>query len=126
MLVNFEDYTHELTAVEVSVAKSLHLVLLKQNGVPITAKQLIARFKSRPVDMFPNFRLDEPRIRKMINFLCNTQMPNLIGTSKGYFVTSDVEELKRATGTLISRANENQRRADILVKLLSKSYGVRL
>lgn len=126
MLQNFEEYTHELNAVEVSVSKSLHRTLIDQNGAPITAKQLIVRFKARPVGMFPGFRLDEPRIRKMINFICNTRQANLIGTSKGYFITSDVEELKRATGTLISRANENQRRADVLVKYLSTHYGVRL
>jgi len=126
MLLNFEEYTHELNAVEVSVAKSLRSVLLEMNGAPITAKKLIARFNTRPVGMFPKFRLDEVRIRKMINYLCNTSAPNLIGTSKGYYITTDVEELKRATGTLISRANENQRRADVLVKYLATHYGVRL
>lgn len=126
MLVNFENYTHELTEVEVKLAKAIHRILVDRAGNPITAKALIERFKHRPPGTFPKFRLDEPRVRKMINFICNTAAPNLIGTSKGYFITNDVEELKRATGTLISRANENQRRADILVKHLSQSYGVRL
>lgn len=126
MLANFEEYTHELNAVEVDVAQVLARIIISKAGEPITAKQLIERFSKRPGHWFPKFRLDEARIRKMVNFLCNTRLPNLIGTSKGYFVTSDVEELKRATGTLISRANENQRRADILVKYLSTKYGVRL
>lgn len=124
MLPNFEEITQDLNSDEIRAAKLIKNLLLVQAS-PIKAKQLIRDFKDFQRGGFLIlFRIDEPRIRKIINYICKNWLPNLIGTSKGYYVTNDVEELKRAATTLQSRANENNRRAECIWNHLKSTYGL--
>lgn len=125
MLVNFEDYTYNLTTVEVEFALQLAMHLEANKGNPVTADELCEYYNDPVFYPKPLFRLTPARVRKLVNYICKMLLPNLIGTSKGYFVSYDVEKLKQAAATLTSRANENQRRADCIYKHLTKTYGVK-
>lgn len=119
MLKNFEEQTFELTAKEQEEAYDIALLLSARNGNPITAKE-IAYLQNQ---CSPRVPWAEARVRKMINFICRYYLPHLIGTSKGYFITHDVDQLKRAAETLNSRANENKARAAIITNHIDKTYG---
>lgn len=114
MLENFEEETQDLTEAEMELARQIAqgLSLRVGKGRAITSKEIIDAYRKK------NIVLSGPKIRKMVNHICHTWLPNLIGTSRGYYVTNDVEELKRAAGTLISRANANNRRADTIFDYL--------
>lgn len=118
MLPNFENYTADLSAQEQKHAYRLAVKLENRKGKPITSKEIVKLFGSVGI------KTNEPTVRKMINHICRFWLPNLIGTQKGYFVTNDVKELKRAATTLQSRANENNRRAEFITDYLKLNYGL--
>lgn len=127
MLQNFEEQTYELTTDEVAVALEVGIFIEKNASIskPVTSTDICDYFNDPILYPKRKIKFTGSRVRKLVNYICKTYLPNLIGTNKGYYCCTDVEELKRAAKTLLSRANENQRRADVIFKHLSKTYGVR-
>lgn len=124
MLINFEDYTHDLNQREQEIAFDLACAF-EGFDKAMTAKDLVLFCRTRQyMGIYKGYRFDEVRIRKFINFICKFFHPNLIGTSRGYVLTNDIDELKRTVMSLRSRSNENNTRADIIIKHLSKTHGV--
>lgn len=90
MLKGFEDITAEITEKE----KALVPVLLKGferhigKGQAITSKEIIDG-----VFNYSGVKINEARLRMIINYIRHKHIPNLMATSNGYYVSNDFREL---------------------------------
>jgi hypothetical protein len=115
MITNFENITHELSDIE------LEMLPLMVNGFkrytkqyPIKEPEIVARFNSNN----PKTKLNGARLRKLVNHIrCHSMLP-LIATSKGYYVSDDIAEIKNQIKSLRERANSINRCADGLLNYL--------
>lgn len=118
MIDLFDDYTYELTDREKleilpRLVKKLRLNVGKK--MVVSNRQICASFKSAGVDIKPE------RIRKLIHLITvNNQIPGLIASSDGYYVSSDPEEMKIYIRSLEQRANAILRRKLALEEQLQK------
>lgn len=115
MITNFENITHELSDIE------LEMLPLMVNGFkrytkqyPIKEPEIVARFNSNN----PKTKLNGARLRKLVNHIrCHSMLP-LIATSKGYYLSDDIAEIKNQIMSLRERANSINRCADGLLNYL--------
>lgn len=91
MITGFKEYTHELTEYEVNVLLPIFLTGLKSKigkANAITSKEMVQKIRLK------DGRVSEPRVRKIIHHIrCAGLINNLISTSKGYYISNDVEEI---------------------------------
>lgn len=95
MIENFEEYTHDLTEYELQLVpkfvNSFQNKIGKENAV--TAKTIEAKMK-----------VSGPRIRKIINYIRNRGLvEGLVASSSGYYITNDIEEVKKYIESLDGR-----------------------
>jgi hypothetical protein len=107
MITGFKEYTHELTEYEVNTLLPLFLTGLKSKvgkESAITSKEMVKKIK------FMHLKVSEPRVRKIIHHIrCAGLIKNLISTSKGYYISNDVEEIfdyKQSLRERISSIND--------------------
>jgi hypothetical protein len=103
MITGFEKETHELTEYELMLVPKIVGGLKKKVGKEnaVTSTDICKAFKER------NYKIDGPRLRKIINHIrINNMVPNLIATSKGYYVGKDESECLAYIESLDQRANE--------------------
>ncbi|MCP3682096.1 MAG: hypothetical protein GY861_05335, partial [bacterium] len=62
---------------------------------------------------------DQPRLRKIVNYIRTNALLPLIATSNGYYVSEDTDEIKKQVESLEQRSRQIQRSADGLKKYLS-------
>ena len=102
MLHGFEDYTADLNDYEKSVLlPTMAKCLAKKTGKTnaITNKVMCEKMEEHGYD------IGEARVRKIINYIRITDLvPCLIATSKGYYVSNDIDELTLYIGSLKDRA----------------------
>lgn len=90
MLKGFEDITADITEKE----KALVPVLLKGferhigKDQAITSKEII-----EGVFNYCEVKLNEARLRMIINYIRHHHLPNLMATSNGYYISEDYREL---------------------------------
>jgi hypothetical protein len=120
MITNFEEITKDLTAQD----RIMTLLLMKgfANRTidnPITEPQIITavneHLKSKNVDCK---KLTGSRLRKHVNFIRVNSLQPLIATSKGYFLSENIETIESQIKSLRERANSIHSCADGLLKLL--------
>ena len=109
MITNFEEITYELTDLE----KTLIPLLIagfsnRTKDNPIKEPQIVSKMKE--------YKLTSARLRKCINFIRANGLLPIIGTSKGYYVSYDSEEIKKQIASLNQRANSIIRCAQGLQK----------
>ena len=100
MIEGFEKETEELNDFEKSLLPKFvaGLSTKKGKGAAITNKQMIAGLKDRGIEV------GEARVRKIINHIRNTGLvEGLIATSKGYYVSNDIEEINKYIESLLGR-----------------------
>lgn len=118
MITNFEEITKELTDDE----KKL---------VPVIIKGLSTKTKDNPIkgvdivsainqnkDKYGIKVFNEPRLRKIINFIRSEAILPVMGTASGYYVTNDRNELENQIKSLIQRAEAIMTSANGLKKFL--------
>lgn len=97
--------------------------------LPIIANWLKQTNKLKPIinkkaTMFLNskgYKLNEARFRKIVNAIrMRDIVPNVVATSKGYYVSSDAEEVAAYIQSLRDRAGAINAMADALVRQGSK------
>lgn len=104
MITNFEELTEELTEQELNrivpaLIRGLRTKIGKENT--ITNKQM-----KEGLEEICNIKTTEPRIRKMIQYIrISGSIERLIATSKGYYISNDVQELKDYLESLMQRAD---------------------
>lgn len=90
---DFPEYTAKLSDYERNellpvIVRGLKAKVGAENA--ITNPQMVKALKSA------GYKITEPRIRKLINHIrINGFIKNLIATSKGYFISEDIEERRR-------------------------------
>lgn len=90
MVNGFENETHELTQEELDLVLPFKKGLINKIGVEnaIKNQQMIAGFKKQGIT------LNEARVRKIIHYIrVKRLVPNLIATSKGYYIEKDKAKL---------------------------------
>lgn len=106
MLITFENQTHELTEYEYKVIMPILIDGLKRKvgkSKAVTNGKICSSLKSK------GYKVSEPRIRKIIYFIRqNNAVPMLIASSKGYWVTNDVDEINDWLHSLKSRIEAMQ------------------
>lgn len=97
--------------------------------LPIIANWLKQTNKLKPIinkkaTMFLNnkgYKINEARFRKIVNAIrMRDIVPNVVATSKGYYVSSDAEEVAAYIQSLRDRAGAINAMADALVRQGSK------
>ena len=119
MITDFEELTTDLTDDELAMLPVVVSVLgqtSEQNPLKaplIVSKVQLALDKNKMDAVF-----NERKLRKFVNHIrCTGALP-LIATANGYFVTDDVEVIKRQIKSLGERARSIQMCADGLLRLL--------
>ena len=100
MIINFEEYTHELTDVEKKMVPRVIQGLWRKVGEEkaVTNKVIVAVLKSE------GYKTSTPRIRKIINFLrCAGIISDLVSTSKGYYRATTQFEINKYKESLQQR-----------------------
>jgi len=101
MITSFEEQTHPLTEYEQQVLLPIMVHGLKLKvGVKncITNPQMCKALKIR------GYEVNEPRIRKIVFHIRNNNLvPNLIASSKGYWIATDKKEIETWVSSLQSR-----------------------
>lgn len=101
MIQGFEKYTIELNDDEMKFVSIIADRFNKFKGIEyiVTNAKIIDG-----LERSFKFRFTEPRIRKIIQYIrTNNLVPGLIATSKGYYTTTDVNELEQWIETMKQR-----------------------
>lgn len=103
MITNFEDITTELNAQELLLVPVIASAFRKYTiSNPIKAPDICNRFNASGKY---SMTLTEPRLRKIVNYIrCKSIIP-LIATSRGYYVSDDVDVIQSQINSLTERAN---------------------
>ena len=115
MITNFENITGEMTEDE----KKLVPIIIRGftaygKDNPIKAPEIIKRLKLK------GYKISEPRLRKIVNFIRAESILPLIATSKGYFVSYDREVVAEQIKSLEERADSISHSAQGLRKFLNQ------
>ena len=118
MITNFENITFELTADE----KKLMPVIIKGLSTktkdnPIKGADIVSAINSLK-DRYGIKVFNEPRLRKIINFIRSEGILPVMGTSNGYYCTKDRAELESQIESLTQRAEAIMTSANGLKKFL--------
>lgn len=121
MITNFEEITRELTIEE----KCLIYILVKgfsthKKDNPIKAPDIIEAINGKKENYKLTNKLTQPRLRKMINLIRSKGILPLIGTSQGYYVSYEPEEIEKQIQSLRERANAINQAAEGLKKYSQK------
>lgn len=96
MITNFEEITKDLTSDEKKLLPWLIGGFKKITiNNPLTAPQILGIINRKKGSYNIKKDLTEPRLRKLINFIRSFGIIPIIGTSKGYYVSYDIEELNK-------------------------------
>lgn len=100
MITNFEEITSELTARELELLPIIIQGLsTKTKSNPIKEPEIVSKMRNS------GYKLSGERLRKIINHIrCHGLLP-VIGTSKGYYVSYDKDEIFKQIKSLNQRAN---------------------
>lgn len=101
----FKEIAKPLTQSELFHADTIHNLLIQATKEKqISNGQLLAEINWRTEEQH---RLSSPRIRKIIRYLRIQRKIPIIATSKGYFISTSLEELKKQSKSLGQRAQKN-------------------
>lgn len=100
MILNFEEYTHDLTEYELLlVPKFVQGFSTKVGKVhAVTAKMIEEKMTAS------GSKVSGPRIRKIVNYIRNMGLvEGLVATSTGYYISTDLQEVSDYIESLESR-----------------------
>jgi len=105
MIVNFSNQTHELTDVEVYLLDFVKELFVQHDEVnPVKGYRICERVNVHCEREGINYRLSEPRLRKMVNYFRSNSVIPLLATSHGYYVTTDKTLIQSQIESLCQRA----------------------
>jgi len=118
MITNFENITEELTEDEMHFLPSMIAGFkLRTIENPITGKEICKSIKENT-----GIKLTEPRLRKFVNHIRSNSILPLIATSRGYYCSYDVNEIKEQIHSLDQRANSIHQAKKGLLKFLEINW----
>ena len=102
MIINFENFTHELTEKECKAVPRIIQGIVRCVGEKnaVKASQMSAKLAKDGYG-----KITGPRIRKIMNFIRSEGIiRNIVATSKGYFIATKQEELDSYRESVEQRA----------------------
>lgn len=126
MLVNFEEITHNLTQAELDLAFKLIPAFEKRTiDNKISTKEIVKKVNDH---YNLNFKFNDVRLRKIINFYRTNAILPVCGSSGGYYVSYDINEMRKTEESLSQRAvsivNSSIGMAKMIKKEIEKSKNV--
>lgn len=120
MVTNFEEYTHPLTPDEM-VMLDLFVAIIQHRTkkTAIKSGEIMRKINAMIAPMGLKTKLTEARVRKMSNHLRRNSLLPLCGTTVGYYLTDDPDEIAREIQSLRDRANAINAAADGLVHFIT-------
>lgn len=116
MVTNFEEITKELTPEEIELIPFLINGFKSHTSEnPIKAPDIVRQMNEWLVGK-KKIRMNEPRLRKCVNYIRTQSLLPLIATSNGYYVSYSREELESQIKSLRQRAQSIINCADGLTK----------
>jgi carbamoylphosphate synthase small subunit len=103
MITNFEELTAKLTAKEKSVLPLLVEILettSKQKPKKTNTIRLLLYLETRK-----QINISDIKLRKLMNLIRTNGILPVIGTSRGYYLTTDPVEIEKQIKSLCERAN---------------------
>lgn len=101
MITNFEEITSALTSEEKSqIVVVIRILQLRKKENPILSESL---------EKLTNMR--GSRLRKIINLIRSLGIIPIIGTSRGYYISEDIEDINKEICSLNERAEAIQNAA---------------
>lgn len=117
MIIGFEDLTYDLTEIEQQVLLPIIIRgLLKKNGKEhaVTNKSIVAGMEKR------GYKITDIRVRKIINYIrVKNLIPGLLASSKGYYVSTDPQEVAKYIQSLRERNNQVERIIEVMQQYLN-------
>jgi hypothetical protein len=114
MITNFEEITYEITDEELQIVNLLIRGFKNHTSKnPIKAPDIVYAINNKY-----NFKLSEPRFRKLCNYIRTNSLLPLIATSKGYYCSYDKTEIQQQIQSLRERADAIYQSANGLNKFL--------
>lgn len=118
MIEGFEHETVELSDYEKKVMDVM-ITAFKQYYVGESKAVTSKRIQEGMASKF-GIPIDGPRIRKIVSHIrCSGQIPNLMASSKGYYIENDPVKLKAYVNSLRARANSIL----LVAESIQKYYG---
>jgi len=103
MLVNFEDITFNISNSDKKIAESILKLLLKTNkNKRITSKDIVFSLSKK-------FKIPEVKVRVLINSIRQSGKYGIVGTSKGYYISNDIEDIMKAIKSQTMRISQQNR-----------------
>jgi hypothetical protein len=119
MIKNFEDITCELTPDEKRLVPVIIRGLnLKSKANPIKGAEIVAAINGQK-EKYGIKQFSEPRLRKIVNFIRSEGILPVIGTSNGYYISYDADELNGQIESLTQRADAIMSSANGLKKWIT-------
>jgi hypothetical protein len=119
MIKNFEDYTQELTEIELSIIPYLiNGLKTKTKDNPIKAPDIVNAMNVFFTHKEIAIKMTEPRLRKCVNHIRSIGALPIIATSKGYYVSNDNLDILEQIESLTQRANSMLKSAKGLKKFI--------
>ena len=114
MITNFETITQELTEVQKQQANILASILRT------TSKKHQFKNKELAFIMFikHDIKCNAIQVRKMINHIRSSGTLPVIGTSKGYYISFDQDDIKKAIQGQEERIRQQQRAVNGMKKFI--------
>lgn len=115
MILGFEEQTYDLTEIEIVLAGLIAKGLITKVGkkMAVTNKFMQAKMLQH------GHKIDAARMRAIIHYIrMNNIVPNLLSTSKGYFVSTSVEDTRKYIHSLRQRANSIKDLANAMENVL--------
>lgn len=106
MITNFENITQELNEDELKLVPLLISGFKKRTkDNPIKAPEIVKRINGYLEANNFSIKMNEPRLRKIVNHIRTNGLLPLIATSNGYYTTNDRMEIINQIDSLEQRAN---------------------
>ncbi len=120
MITGFEKETHELKAEELNILLPMLIAgfRTKTKDDPIKAPVIIEKMNEALSSKGHKFKLSEPRLRKLCNYIRSNGILPLIANSNGYFVSNDKKEIEDQITSMEERASAISNAANGLRKFL--------
>jgi hypothetical protein len=118
MIQGFKQETAELNDQEINSLQILKRILISHKGSnnSIKSDEIIRQLRLNQV-VIPS----GARIRKMINVLRRTDLPDLAASSNGYYIETDLRKLKEYSQSLRDRASAILAVSDSIDSHISKT-----
>jgi len=121
MITNFEEVTADLNKEEIKFLPIVvdAFIAHKVNNT-IYSNEIVSIINVEISKTGQSFKMNDVRLRKFVNYMRVYSILPVIGTSRGYYISYNPEEVEKQIKSLMQRANSTRSAAKGLLKILKK------